>query len=165
MDAGEIWRNKADEEVLAAYQALSDYTDDGQRIVRAEFERRGLAVSDQAPAVAQPGDTARSADNPFSRLWNGDYPLPVTYWGWNWGGSIVWAVLLAGLGSVGGSFGAALALVVVIAFVVYYVVVAVGVWRSAGKYTGNPAWATLARAAVAAGVALTLIRILAVIVS
>jgi hypothetical protein len=41
-DAEQIWRAKSDDEILEAAQDLSEYTDDGERIIRAELRRRGL---------------------------------------------------------------------------------------------------------------------------
>ena len=43
-DAEDIWRRKADEDVLLAASSLSDYTEHGQRLILAEAERRGLDV-------------------------------------------------------------------------------------------------------------------------
>jgi len=42
MDPEQMWREKPDEEVLAAAGNLADYTDEGERIIRAELRRRGL---------------------------------------------------------------------------------------------------------------------------
>jgi hypothetical protein len=41
-EAEEIWRAKTDEELLQAGEELSEYTEDGERIIRAELRRRGL---------------------------------------------------------------------------------------------------------------------------
>ncbi len=41
-EAEEIWRAKTDEELLEAGEELSEYTADGERIIRAELHRRGL---------------------------------------------------------------------------------------------------------------------------
>jgi len=41
-DAEKIWRAKSDDEILEAAEELSEYTDDGERIIRAELRRRGL---------------------------------------------------------------------------------------------------------------------------
>ena len=51
-EAEDIWRRKADEEVLLAASSLSDYTEDGQRIILAEAERRRLAVGPILRAAA-----------------------------------------------------------------------------------------------------------------
>ena len=52
MDAELIWRSKSDEEVVAAARRLADYEEDGQRIIRAEFERRGLTAD--SPSFDRP---------------------------------------------------------------------------------------------------------------
>ena len=41
MTAEEIWRRKPDAELIAASQRLEEYTEEGQRVIRAELERRG----------------------------------------------------------------------------------------------------------------------------
>jgi hypothetical protein len=41
-DADRIWREKSDDALLEAAAELHTYTDDGQRIIRAELKRRGL---------------------------------------------------------------------------------------------------------------------------
>jgi len=41
-DATAIWRSKTDDEVMAAAGTLSDYTEEGESIIRAELRRRGL---------------------------------------------------------------------------------------------------------------------------
>jgi hypothetical protein len=42
MDAEQIWHEKSDEELVAAADRLSEFTAEGERIIRAEFRRRGL---------------------------------------------------------------------------------------------------------------------------
>lgn len=62
----QIWRSKSDELLLEAYGRLTEYTEEGQRFIRAELERRGLTkllqadsaddvdeVDDQLPTLAQ----------------------------------------------------------------------------------------------------------------
>lgn len=46
MTPEEIWREKSDVEVVEALQEIDDYTEDGQRILRAEMERRGITPED-----------------------------------------------------------------------------------------------------------------------
>jgi hypothetical protein len=43
-DVEEIWRRKADDEVLLAASSLSEYTEQGQQVILAEAGRRGLDV-------------------------------------------------------------------------------------------------------------------------
>jgi Zn-dependent protease with chaperone function len=40
MSADEVWRRKTDDELLAAVERLEEYTEEGQRVIRAELERR-----------------------------------------------------------------------------------------------------------------------------
>jgi len=42
MDAEQIWREKSDEDLIEAGDRLSEFTSDGERIIRAELRRRGL---------------------------------------------------------------------------------------------------------------------------
>lgn len=42
-DAEQVWRSKTDDEVVEAGHVLADYTEEGERIIRAELRRRGLA--------------------------------------------------------------------------------------------------------------------------
>lgn len=41
-DAERIWREKSDVELLEAAAELDQFTDEGQRVIRAELKRRGL---------------------------------------------------------------------------------------------------------------------------
>lgn len=52
-NAEQVWRGKADDEVLAAGRHLAEYTEDGERIIRAELRRRGFA---------EPPPTTRRSD-------------------------------------------------------------------------------------------------------
>jgi hypothetical protein len=158
MDTNEIWRGKTDDEVLAAYAQLNDYTDEGQQILRAEVERRQLTApggpfTSNADAVSTEPETLPS--HPIARLWAGGYSLPVAYWGWGMGGTFVWlfvidlATLVLGLAAV----------FLDLAFIAYAITVTVGIWRSANRYKGNPAWAALAKAAIAAEISGLTMRI------
>jgi hypothetical protein len=42
MDPEQIWREKSDEELVEAGERLFEFTAEGERIIRAEFRRRGL---------------------------------------------------------------------------------------------------------------------------
>jgi len=42
MDSEQIWREKADEELIEAGERLSEFTPEGERIIRSELRRRGL---------------------------------------------------------------------------------------------------------------------------
>jgi hypothetical protein len=52
-DAEALWRGKTDEEVADAARQLSDYTEEGERIIRGELRRRGMA---EAPPTERPID-------------------------------------------------------------------------------------------------------------
>ena len=45
-DAEAIWAAKTDDELLEAAAELSEYTEDGERVIRAELKRRGLPQPD-----------------------------------------------------------------------------------------------------------------------
>ena len=42
MDAEQIWREKSDDDLIEAGGRLSEFTSEGERIIRAELRRRGL---------------------------------------------------------------------------------------------------------------------------
>jgi hypothetical protein len=42
MDPEQIWREKSDEDLVEAGERLSEFTSEGERIIRAELRRRGL---------------------------------------------------------------------------------------------------------------------------
>jgi len=42
MDPEQIWREKSDEDLIEAGERLSEFTSEGERIIRAELRRRGL---------------------------------------------------------------------------------------------------------------------------
>jgi hypothetical protein len=56
-DAEAHWRRKSDEEVADAARQLSDYTEEGERIIREELRRRGMA---EPPPTERPIDEWRS---------------------------------------------------------------------------------------------------------
>jgi hypothetical protein len=45
-ESEEIWRGKSDDELLKAREELSEYTEEGERIIRGELQRRGLPQPD-----------------------------------------------------------------------------------------------------------------------
>ena len=57
-ESEEIWRAKSDDELLEAREDLSEYTEEGERIIRAELQRRGLPKPDppigSCPACGRP---------------------------------------------------------------------------------------------------------------
>ncbi|WP_316979051.1 hypothetical protein [Shumkonia mesophila] len=83
-------------------------------------------------------------------LWLGEVPLRVVFW---WHAMVVgtlFNVLATLLFVVVQSLGAsdAVSLAALLLPVPYNVFIAIAVWRSAGRYTGPPLWAHLARLAV-----------------
>ena len=52
-DAEALWRGKTDEEVADAARQLSDYTEEGERIIRGGLRRRGMP---EAPPTERPID-------------------------------------------------------------------------------------------------------------
>jgi hypothetical protein len=55
-DMEHIWREKSDEDLLEAAAKLSDFTEEGQGVIRAELKRRGME-----DPVEQVGELAREA--------------------------------------------------------------------------------------------------------
>lgn len=173
MDAAEIWRRKADEEVRAAYAHLDDYTDEGQSILKAEFERRELTPLDEMAEVdTDIEDSATSEDvprHPLVRLWRGRYSLPVAYWGWGMGGALAWAVVwnaVERVTALDDSAGLGIDFVLFVLLIAtlqlaYVVAVLTGIWRSADRYRGRPVWAVLAKVAVAAAAARSVVQVAA----
>ena len=65
-DAERIWREKSDGALLEAAAELGTYTEDGQRIIRAELKRRGLEdpVEQEQFTPVIPGAELPEADAP-----------------------------------------------------------------------------------------------------
>jgi hypothetical protein len=59
-DAEAHWRGKRDEELAEAASQLSDYTEEGERIIRAELRRRGMA--EPPPTARSLGDGSSPVD-------------------------------------------------------------------------------------------------------
>jgi hypothetical protein len=57
-DAESVWARKTDDELTAAAQHLEDYTEDGERVIRAELERRGLAAPPATARTAFSGEAS-----------------------------------------------------------------------------------------------------------
>jgi len=75
-ESEEIWRAKSDDELLEAREDLSAYTEEGERIIRAELHRRGL------PKPDPPIGSCPACGRPVARYHQGDQcsqcgePLP-----------------------------------------------------------------------------------------
>ena len=78
-------------------------------------------------------------------LFVGNVGLAVTYWVYGVLGGIVWAV---GIVALNPDPNGDLVRLVWICLAVYYVFVCIGIWRAADKYSGNKAWAILAKFAI-----------------
>jgi hypothetical protein len=74
-DAGAIWAAKSDNELLEAANELFNYTEGGERVIRAELRRRGLPAPDPPIGACSrcgrsipsnhPGDHCSECDEPF----------------------------------------------------------------------------------------------------
>ena len=148
-----IWRNKTDDEVVRASVQLNDYTDEAQQAIRAEMQRREL-VADQSIASDPEDDESPETSHYFGRLWTGHVPLRTTYWVWGVGGALVWVVLL--------SLAPNLLTLMLLGLLQlgYLVFVWVSIWRSAGRYRGNRAWAELARVFVALSITRVIVDVM-----
>jgi hypothetical protein len=66
-DAERIWQSKSDDDLLEAAGELGTYTEEGQRIIRAELLRRGLEdpveQAGEAVAPAEPEDAEDEAED------------------------------------------------------------------------------------------------------
>jgi hypothetical protein len=143
--AEDLWEQKSNDEVVAAYLHLDHYPAESQAVIKAELTRRGLKPSgpdeDDDPILTD--SESFSFDNrfPLARLWLGGYPLRIAFWGWLCFGEVAFVAIFAvssGLMFLFFSF----------ANIIYTGVALVGVWRSAQRYEGPRQWATLAQVVV-----------------
>jgi len=93
--------------------------------------------------------TQSSSDSFFTKLTNGDFGLPKTYWLFGVLGGLLFIIPVA-LAAAAESLGALVA--VLLASVIYSLIVAVGIWRASDKYQGPKVWAVLAKIAVIIGI-------------
>ncbi|MBO4316890.1 MAG: zinc ribbon domain-containing protein [Mailhella sp.] len=116
--------------------------------------------SEGAPNAGKP---AAGSKGFISKFWNGDYSLPMMYWGYGvFLQFVVFICFLVVIGPIStGSSSDNAALIAGIAvlagmliYCVYCVLWSVGTWRSASKYSGPHFWAVLAKIAVVLGVLL-----------
>ena len=81
------------------------------------------------------------------RLWRGEVPLEITYWGWGFiFGAALRLSMLVGLLLTGRNV--AVGVGVLIIYLAYVVFMIVAVWRSAGRYSGPRIWRDLARISI-----------------
>ena len=51
--AEQTWRGKTDDEIAEAARQLSDYTDEAERLIRSELQRRGMTEPPPTPRVGE----------------------------------------------------------------------------------------------------------------
>jgi hypothetical protein len=76
MDAGQVWHDKSDDELLAASERLFDYTEDGERTIREELARRGLPEPPLAIGACPGCSRSISASHPGVNCLHCNEPLP-----------------------------------------------------------------------------------------
>ena len=88
------------------------------------------------------------------QLWRGEIGLLLTFWLFGVCGAVLFGLPLfaamMALTDVPDNNTASIFISALGLFLVYLIWVFVGIWRAANTYTGNPAWANLAKLAVAA---------------
>jgi hypothetical protein len=67
-DLEALWRRKNDEQLLEAFAYLGEYSEEGQRVIRAEFIRRGLAEPSQKAITFQEAATVATLHRRFVGL-------------------------------------------------------------------------------------------------
>ncbi|MBG0789473.1 MAG: hypothetical protein H0S80_03130 [Desulfovibrionaceae bacterium] len=100
----------------------------------------------------------------FKRLWRGEIGLARTFWIYGFAvGFCLRLIPLLLVGLLGPNPAFVLALMVYALFLIaYQVFIAVAIWRSAGRYQGNRAWAFLAKAMVVLGILQTVLSLVGV---
>ncbi|MGE4423706.1 MAG: hypothetical protein AB7D39_15535 [Pseudodesulfovibrio sp.] len=85
----------------------------------------------------------------IGRIWRGEEGLGLTFWGYGLGANILFSMIMLMTLQlrlpIWGFIG------VLLFRLVYMVFISVGIWRSAGRYTGHQAWAYLAKVMVILG--------------
>jgi ABC-type uncharacterized transport system permease subunit len=92
----------------------------------------------------------------LTALWRGELKLPLAFWHYAIGYGTIANILAtaAAIGAVLAGLPDILAIVLHFLPLPYVAVAVVGVWRSAARYQGDPAWANLAKAAIVGWAAL-----------
>jgi len=99
--------------------------------------------------VSNGGETSSSVPGGFfSKLTQGSFGLPKTYWLFGVLGNLLFIVPIA-LAAAAESMP--ILVMVLLASVAYSLAVAVGIWRASDKYLGSKVWAVLAKIAVILG--------------
>jgi hypothetical protein len=163
----DVWRHKTDEQILAAVQSLSEYTEPARAVILKEVQRRQAAgafsgLVDVAVDVTIPDrePTTASPRRLIGRLWRGEIPLATPFWGFGVVFPIAFRAVIImslslGTSNAVGWFVLCLALAYV-GFVAFGFIV---VWRSAGRYTGDSSWRHLARLIVVLNVLAVLVNL------
>lgn len=92
----------------------------------------------------------------LTALWLGELPLGLAFWHYAIGYGTIANILAtaAAIASVLAGLPEPVAIVLHFLPLPYVIMAVIGVWRSAGRYRGDPAWAGLAKVAVVAWAAL-----------
>ncbi|MEZ7196630.1 hypothetical protein [Pseudodesulfovibrio karagichevae] len=85
----------------------------------------------------------------IGRIWRGEEGLGLTFWGYGLGANLLFSMIMLMTLQLRLPIWAFSA--VFLFRLVYMVFISVGIWRSAGRYTGNQAWAFLAKLMVIIG--------------
>jgi len=100
----------------------------------------------------------KNQGNFLSKIYQGGYSLPVTYWFFGVGVNIIFRILDEIIFK--NSSNATLALLFLLLNTAYLFLICVGIWRAADNYNGEHYWSTLAKCAVIFSIATLLIPIL-----
>ena len=147
MTVDEVWRNKSDEQLLAASAVLEEYNEAGRHAILAELQRRRAAGVFSAPSIETETVEASyptGADELISslpmRLWRGQVSLVKTFWIFGIGVNLVLRALIVFAVSV-----RPMLVVMLAVYIAYLVFSYVAIWRSADRYEGDASWRNLAR--------------------
>jgi hypothetical protein len=133
-DAEQVWRGKADDEIQAAARRLSEYTEDGERVIRAELRRRGF---DEPPSTIRQSDPDTGRPTGISNRYTDAYRVASAIIAFGTivkvtGALVALSIALAGFASADGPFGSS-ALIggVLVAVITGFVFWIVGVFVTA----------------------------------
>lgn len=152
----EVWRNRSDDQVIAAAQHSEEYSEAARVVIAAELARRQLEGTG-VPPFEEPAALIESPHSRhlLARVWRGQLSLPMTYWVWGvLGNRVTFALVLAILSA---TTSAIVASTMLMAYASYFVFVAVAIWRSSARYAGPRVWRDLSRISLS----LSTVRVLA----
>ena len=139
MDTGEladIWKKND----------RTQWSDDTFNLIEQILKDRGQPLEGQASAVAvaDPYQALQGKKGSvFGRLWRGEEPLASAYWQYG----VLPNAALSLMARIGEKSGF-VAIVALLFWLIYFPIAGVGIWRSAGRYTGFWLWPALARVMV-----------------